>query len=73
MVRGESDIFMILQFLISTKFLRSFMVLSTFPKLLAALESDSKREGMWPGSRITSKRWFAISSDELVVNGLADI
>ncbi len=72
MVWGESDLFIILQFLRSTKFLRSFIVLSTFPRLWAAPESDSKREGMRPDSLITSRRWLAISSDELVVNGLAD-
>ena len=68
----EDDLFMILQFLRSTKFLRSFIVFSTFPKLWAAPESDSKREGMRPDSLITSKRWLAISSEELVDNGLAD-
>ena len=73
MVWGESDLFIILQFLRSTKFLRSFIVLSTFPRLWAAPESDSKREGMRPDSRITSKRWLAISSDELVVNGYVDM
>ena len=69
----ESDLFMILQFLRSTKFLRSFIVFSTFPRLWAAPESDSKREGMRPDSLITSNRWLAISSDELVVNGLVDM
>ena len=50
MVERGADLLRILQFLMSTRFLRSVIVFSTSPKLWAAPESDSSKDGIRPDS-----------------------
>ena len=50
LVERGADLLRILQFLMSTRFLKSEIVFSTSPKLWAAPESDSNRDGIRPDS-----------------------